>query len=544
MKFSDYVRLGKISIKSRKKSTRNTVRGISFGLIILVPIVFFTLAFYVGLVSALNAEKRYSAFDFSVYETDTAYDFNVSGSSALDESVIGEIEEEFGAGVEEVFYSRLFSLRTTASEVTVDDNIKNFRYIGGDGSFPYEIKISVAERAKNGGKIIAGGVMKDLSKKEEALFAAGGEFKGDGKGQVIISSLWAETFGYNPEEVIGKRFSVRAQGEFSDSVYLDNDKNPDNAFSPKDDFVSVPPLSLDLLRDFEIVGVLSENYAALTGDKLVILLSDTSLYNEDGEMPYFPEIRIVNVQENGSTYSVNVVTYQDDFEILQENAAKDKMFFAAYPVVSYGRYRLEEKIPYEVKLQCASFASAKKIAGFLNAKYRALSGEKDRDYTESFATAEFSRFYTLDKIGIYVMIVMYTFGGIIFFATLLNLYNSVNYSVQSRRNYLGMMRAIGAKRNIIPKLYFVEILLIFLRSTIWVLLFGGGISFGIKFGVDTLFKNNTGIFGTAIKLNFGYFFLSLFIAICVVFAVAYLFSLIACRAVTKKNILEVLSDDK
>ena len=184
-----------------------------------------------------------------------------------------------------------------------------------------------------------------MSKKKKALFAAGGEFKGDGKGQVIISSLWAEAFGYKPEEVIGKRFSVRAQGRFDDPVYLDNDKNPDNVFSRKEDYVSVPPLNLDLLRDFEIVGVLSEDYAALTGDKLKILLSDTSLYNEDGEMPYFPEIRITKVQENYNMVKQIVVTYQDDFEILQENAASDKMFFAAYPVAEYYEQESLEELP-------------------------------------------------------------------------------------------------------------------------------------------------------------------------------------------------------
>ena len=345
MKFSDYVRLGKISIKSRKKSTRNTVRGISFGLIILVPIVFFTLAFYVGLMSTMNAEKRYSAFDFNVYKANAVYDESVSGLPALGESVIDEIREEFGAGVEEVFYSRLFFLRIADSEVTVGENIKNMIDFSGEKNFPYEIKISVAERAKNGGKIIAGGIIKDLSKKKKALFAAGGEFKGDGKGQVIISSLWAEAFGYKPEEVIGKRFSVRAQGRFDDPVYLDNDKNPDNVFSRKEDYVSVPPLNLDLLRDFEIVGVLSEDYAALTGDKLKILLSDTSLYNEDGEMPYFPEIRITKVQENYNMVKQIVVTYQDDFEILQENAASDKMFFAAYPVAEYYEQESLEELP-------------------------------------------------------------------------------------------------------------------------------------------------------------------------------------------------------
>ena len=103
MKFSDYVRLGKISIKSRKKSTRNTVRGISFGLIILVPIVFFTLAFYLGLMTAMNAEKRYNAFDFNVNKTGTVYGETVSGVPVLGESVIDEIKDEFNEGVEEVY---------------------------------------------------------------------------------------------------------------------------------------------------------------------------------------------------------------------------------------------------------------------------------------------------------------------------------------------------------------------------------------------------------------------------------------------------------
>lgn len=58
MRFGDYLRLGKISIKNRRKSTRNTVRGVSFALVMLVPIVFFTLSFYVGMTSEVNCRKN------------------------------------------------------------------------------------------------------------------------------------------------------------------------------------------------------------------------------------------------------------------------------------------------------------------------------------------------------------------------------------------------------------------------------------------------------------------------------------------------------
>lgn len=53
-----------------------------------------------------------------------------------------------------------------------------------------------------------------------------------------------------------------------------------------------------------------------------------------------------------------------------------------------------------------------------------------------YANSVYSNFFLLATIGSYLMLVLYTFGGIIFFATMLNLYNSVNYSVQARRNYM------------------------------------------------------------------------------------------------------------
>ena len=68
MRFRDYLRLGKISIKNRRKSTRNTVRGVSFALVMLVPIVFFTLSFYVGMTSEVNAVKTLSSFKVRAFE--------------------------------------------------------------------------------------------------------------------------------------------------------------------------------------------------------------------------------------------------------------------------------------------------------------------------------------------------------------------------------------------------------------------------------------------------------------------------------------------
>lgn len=66
MRFRDYVRLGRISLKNRKKSTRNTVCGISFGLTLLVAVLFFTLSFSVDLMNAINEARSVSCFAIPV----------------------------------------------------------------------------------------------------------------------------------------------------------------------------------------------------------------------------------------------------------------------------------------------------------------------------------------------------------------------------------------------------------------------------------------------------------------------------------------------
>lgn len=54
MKNKDYFHLAKQSLKSRKKSTRTTVTGISFGLILILPVLYFTFAFFLDFNAKIN----------------------------------------------------------------------------------------------------------------------------------------------------------------------------------------------------------------------------------------------------------------------------------------------------------------------------------------------------------------------------------------------------------------------------------------------------------------------------------------------------------
>ena len=71
MKLKDHVRLSKISLKAKKKTTKATVRGISFGLILLLPLLFLLSAFYIDLNQEVNKESGIRVFDIPVIETKT-----------------------------------------------------------------------------------------------------------------------------------------------------------------------------------------------------------------------------------------------------------------------------------------------------------------------------------------------------------------------------------------------------------------------------------------------------------------------------------------
>ena len=152
-------------------------------------------------------------------------------------------------------------------------------------------------------------------------------------------------------------------------------------------------------------------------------------------------------------------------------------------------------------------------------------------------------FYT---VFMYLSFALGIFGGVIFFATLLNLYNTINFSVQIRKNYLGLLRAVGMKDNDITKMYFFEIIQIFLRSYIWTIIFGGlicgGITFGFNFamGLDQVKQ----FMPFTMSLNPVFILIAFIVLAVITFIIALVFAIISCLNVSRKPILEVLVDDK
>ncbi len=210
MKVKEYIRLGKISIKSRKKSTRNTVRGIAFGLIMLVPIVFFTLAFYLDLTDKINQTHNISSFYVHALgeqeKQEGAYD---SGSFVFGNTDVQMLQKRMGEEIEDMIYTNRYSIGdrysdSESSKIKIGSlsksvsNFKQFNYDTGK-KVNANADIKVIDRERSNGKLFPDGFESDLKNTGKKVFAAGGGFSENGKREIIVSEMIVKAYNLSPE---------------------------------------------------------------------------------------------------------------------------------------------------------------------------------------------------------------------------------------------------------------------------------------------------------------------------------------------------------
>lgn len=575
MKLKDYRRLGKISIKSRKKSTRHTVTGICFGLIMLIPIVYFTLGFYLGLTGKLDETATSSVFMIS---SRNAWD---SGASIVDNSEYGgqmalmnfsTAEELFSdekaeqRSAAEYYYITGQSQTGSNETLTVVIDGEPYYYKGGQNYYGgSDGGLKIVNTALSDA-VFLDAEISDLAKQGRQPLLYGEGFSGGGKGQVLVSYKFLTAYGVaDTESVIGKPLSLTVSSSKmiygSCNIYIqENGETPDEEMNRQ--FVS-----FGFLKDFTVAGIISDDYYELASAKSeadIVVTSDSVYAPGYGEGEYSAFVPEINFTEQTDEQAASLYyNYPSGVAAMCEAAAADGRMALAYGAltpkllngfynsyINYGTIKEANPLliaPLNTRIDCGNYVEAQKFGQKIDAVYRVISpsmADSPVGAVNVYANSVYNNFFMLATVGKYMMFVLYTFGGIIFFATMLNLYNSVNYSVQARRNYMGVMRAIGAKQSMIPRLYFFEIILIFLRALPWVLIFSGGLSYLIKFAVDSIFRYAGDLFGSAITMEFSWYFVTLAAVVAAVFVIALLFSRIACKNVAGKPILEVLSDDK
>lgn len=549
MKFKDLIHLGKESIKNRKKSTRNTVCGLAFALTILIPMLFFTMSFSIDLTNTINNAENVYCFGVSVVNANDPLDGHVNSENSGYTPILGHTDKQtlynlVGDTVEEIIE---FSYIDMHGEKFLDVGDSSFPYAYNTESYTPQTRIKISSYESS--KCITDGVRRDLERQGLDFLSCGREFSQDSKGEVLISEKFLADFGLTPQRVLNQKISLRLNSESISMLYIDNDADPNNEFKNQhlnDD------VSAEVFGDFTVVGVISNDYYSLNenlANDADIWVTGQSYYSDENKTQpaYQPVLRLHQQEE----WEILVATYTQGFDAMQQQALRDGKIFCAVPVVNFSSvYGVNTMSPLQLYnptilfVQCKDFVSSLDVSEVISSCEKRLGVVRELYETLYYRACQlYNNFNALYTTGQYVMLFLYFFGGSILLATLLNLFNSINYSVEIRRRYLGMMCAIGAKKSQLPRMYLIEMLIIFARSLPWDVPLSAVLSYAIKFVVDRAFSRSVQIFSVAMNLNFWHYFTALAITVVALILIALIFSRIALYKTMKQSIPEMMSAD-
>ncbi|NCA67145.1 MAG: ABC transporter permease [Clostridia bacterium] len=578
MKLSDYIRLSGLSIKARKKSTKNTIFGMSFGLILLIPMIFFAVAFYKDVSTQVN-EVRLAAsasiplknindasasVAYREHSSDNDYVEGVSAYSKYSDLVEMEGLEDYMLAEYRLLSFLLDSRNqdvnliiydsdlTEESTTTISKSSENNNYYNENVRAMNSLKILFPELSS--AALFTSAELQDYKamtgKSNPLISLCNDGFDADtrGKGEIILSETMLKQWSIDKEDIAGKYISI-AYPEFYEGGRLESYMNIDNDHYPNNDWVQAntgTQIQTYLCYQYKVVGIISEKYYDLPGreSESHVWVTAASVYYEEGRLDYVPIGYTINDTDNG-----RVLTFNMDMEdVLDKNIEGQYMLFLHSLADGYEETYQNNKQAYtlckmQLSMQFDSFETLSEqlaeIKLILKDTYSEMSAAR---LSQLIANEIYIQFNMIDQIGMIIIIVFTAIGGILLFTNILNLLNTIRYSVESRKNYIGVMRAIGAKSKVIPRLYMFEILIIFFRTFIITAIFSTGLSFGIKYGLDYAFSYLGEIF--SFTINFIYFPIAFGAAFLTTTLIGVMFALTASRVTAYQSILKTLYDEK
>lgn len=560
MKFKEYIRLSKLSLAARKKTTRSTVRGISFGLILLMPLLFLVMAFYLDLNATVNKDSSIRTFSLCVANNKS----NSNLSDYIHSSYCDEITQL--DGTTNYIKYKSFNIKNSQDTWSVDHYIHNpTMTLNVDGqdyllnkkvevendqtyvsNYYYQIGINAIDVANT--KDLFTQSDKELTNNQPLV--AGTTFSDNSYKEIMVSSELLEDYNIKQENILNKKITL------IDEIRRDNatDSTTSNSSTALDGYNGLPT---NIMYQYKVVGIFNKDLYkseirelttrtdSSSDVKNYFWISFDSLYDEFGATLLPNIIDIETVYDEYISHSYPYYYEKTPVEI----SALAKTTGLAYIPLGFGAQQLtgnNHNVNYNLLIEYNNYDVASKASKIIQSRMESsTSYEATPDVSLNFVTSTFANYQLFYNIFLYVCIGLGIFGGIIFFATLLNLYNTIHYSVQSRKNFLGMSRAIGMTSGEVIKMYFIEVFEIFKRSYLWTALFGGlccgGIWLAFKLVMNSQYAE---LLSFKLSLNPIYILVSFAVLVVLNSIISIIFSLIACKQVAKRPILDLLVDDK
>ena len=557
MKARDYGRLARLSLKSRKKTTRQTVVGIAFGLIMLFPLLFIMMAFYGGFTQEINKDAGSRTFNISYVDKkfSNANNNNISYCYNEHKSYIDNVN-----GIEKTLN---YTLNLTFIDVDVPPTFSI------DDGKQVEFKTAKRVAINTVGTMVIDSanatnpfLTSDTKNGTRETLLAGKTFsEGNSKGEVMVSSAFCTAYDLDQSTIVGRKLSFN-------TYTMRFGMN----FSSSDTEMGYDEIGLRYARktpcfkDYTVVGV----YNSLIYNKGTFRKNASTIQNNDevsknaniyfwitsdsidptgASYPTFKEADKTETWEGETRTNHNEWAYYPEHPLTTGKAVTADGY-AYFPLglgvlnnaFSNIHYTSSEMIEY--KSFDVAKAAYNDILNYYEDSYDQAVIENANIQGSTFAPATFVVYLQFYDIFLYVSLGLAVLGGVIFVATLLNLINTLHFSIKSMRGFLGICRAEGLRRNGVIRLFLNQILWIFFYAYIATTIIGTAACVGIIFGfnstVSSLFEEMSTI---TVTLQWYFIPIALGALIVVTTIISLIFSVLLAGKTSRTPVLEILSEE-
>lgn len=553
MKGRDYRRLARLSLKARKKTTRQTIVGISFGLILLFPLLFLALGFYMGFNQEVDKNVSFRTFNVSYVDR--------KASSNYVTYCYSENKEKIASlpGINKDIEFQNLGLYPFDLSYKIDEPEE-------PGKFNLDANARIAYNIYNIDKGNDPYIDGDYKLNPAALVS--GKYFSEGtasKGEVMVSSSFARKTGLRNSELVGHTLTLTTSASFGNDGMQVSTSNTESymidSLRDLDDF--------DIVHNFKIVGIFSSTIykSGSTRDNIQKTLLDSN--NREAEIDTYFWFTSASLDPNGKSFPEKIaqqVSNEDSeqvwynqwyyYETTPDEVAKslneDGYLYAPYGFCTYDIYatkRDNDTFKYNSTelLEFNSFNSARNAFNTIEECLKnstTVTGETISANTEKLALPGFTQYLAFYDIFLYICLAFSILGGVIFIATLLNLINTLHFSIESMKGFLGICRAEGLRRRGVVRLFLNQIYWIFFYGLIFTAVFGGGICVGIKMlfdnSVKSTFKDMTSL---SFTIQWYYLPISFGILIVVTALISIVFSNLLAGKTSRTPILDILSEE-
>lgn len=549
MRGLDYFRLAWLSLKSKKKTTIQTIVGLSFGLILLFPMLFVAIGFYGGFNAEINSNPANRAMRVMYSESKTE-----SGQVFC----YNEFEKEI---------DKISGIKNNLKFDYYYLNNKYARYVsyslnGGNRKSlvpPYYFSQRITNRYF-GLQVIDEEcahrpfIDMDYVVSKKPLVAGKAFTKGKSKGEVMVSTKFLTDSKLTAEQVVGSTLSLYnylsqtgTTSSFTEDYYTMMDRN---AYSSSE--------LITYFKDYKVVGVYDSNLYLNRSPRYYSRRFDlnNAVASRIISRDYF-WISSASLGEGGETIAPKRVIkdndgwyyYEDKPEILSKSVTDAGYTFLP---VGMGAFSRTNFFPTYTKTQIVEFYSFE-FAKFgyddiYNCYRLSVTGDPDNTlvytFEDNIAPYGFFIYQSFFDRFLFLCLGFGVFGGVIFLATILNLINTLHYSVQSAKGFLGICRAQGLRKRGVVRLFFNQITLIFAIAYFFAIIIGGAACIGIKILFDKSLKAQiVQDSAMVLTLRWWYIPISLLVLLILTTVLSIIISALLVRKVNKTPVLEILSEE-